>query len=82
MKAKQVRKLALPFPQAAEAPHFDYTSFRIGAKIFANVPPAEEYLHVFVDEAERASLVDLPTSACGKQSFSPCNFWEELFRGK
>lgn len=38
MKAEQARQLALALPQASEAPHFDYTSFRIGSKIFATMP--------------------------------------------
>jgi predicted DNA-binding protein (MmcQ/YjbR family) len=32
-----VRKLALSFPDAAEAPHFEKTSFRFKKKIFATV---------------------------------------------
>ena len=63
MKAEQVRQLALALPQASEAPHFDYTSFRIGSKIFATMPPGDEFLHVFVDEAQRAPLVDLQPQA-------------------
>lgn len=31
------RKLALSFPGAVEAPHFDRTSFRVGKKIFATM---------------------------------------------
>ncbi len=63
MKAEQARQIALALPQASEAPHFDYTSFRIGTKIFATMPPGEECLHVFVDEAQRAPLIDLQPDA-------------------
>jgi hypothetical protein len=50
------RGLALALPEAAEAPHFQYTSFRVRGKIFATAPPAGDVLHVFVtgDARERA----------------------------
>ncbi len=41
MNAQQARQLALALPQASEEPHFDFTSFRIGGKIFATMPPAK-----------------------------------------
>lgn len=63
IKAQQVRQIALALPQATEAPHFDFTSFRIGSKIFATMPPGEEFLHVFVDETQRAPLIDLQPEA-------------------
>ena len=31
------RKIALSFPEAAELPHFEKTSFRVGKKIFATL---------------------------------------------
>ena len=34
-----IRKLALAFPEAHEAPHFDSTSFRAKGKIFATMDP-------------------------------------------
>jgi hypothetical protein len=34
---KAFRKLALSFPGATEAPHFERTSFRVGTKIFATL---------------------------------------------
>src|SRR5208283_1030520 len=36
---------------------FDMSSFRVKGKIFATVPPGEEFLHVFVDEAEAETYV-------------------------
>lgn len=50
MTLAQVRRLALALPEAAEAPHFDYASFRVRKKIFATAPPDGMHLHVFVDE--------------------------------
>jgi hypothetical protein len=53
MKLAQARRTALSFPETAEAPHFHFTSFRVDGKIFATAPPDEQYLHVFVDDADR-----------------------------
>jgi hypothetical protein len=39
MTGKQLQRLALSFPEAHEAPHFERTSFRIGKKIFATMTP-------------------------------------------
>ena len=57
MNLQQVREFSLSLPEATEEPHFAYTSFRVGGKIFATVPPEETHLHVFVDEALRIPLV-------------------------
>jgi hypothetical protein len=56
----EIRKLAAALPETTEEPHFDYTSFRVGGKIFATAPPEGEYLHVFVgdEERERALLAE------------------------
>jgi hypothetical protein len=53
MKISQVRRFALALPEATEAPHFDYVSFRVRGKIFATVPPDQKHLHVFVGDEER-----------------------------
>jgi len=53
MKAADARAIALSLPDATEAPHFDYASFRVGGKIFATMPPDGRHLHAFVDEEER-----------------------------
>jgi hypothetical protein len=37
MTPEAFRKLALEFPDAVEAPHFELTSFRSGGKIFATM---------------------------------------------
>jgi hypothetical protein len=59
MKRDAARRLALSLPEATEAPHFHYASFRVQGKIFATAPPDGEYLHVFVadDERDAASAV-------------------------
>jgi hypothetical protein len=59
MTLDQVRKLALALPDATEAPHFKYTSFRVRDKIFATAPPDGEALHVFVDETVREPALAL-----------------------
>jgi len=53
VKFSQVRRHALSLPEVTEEPHFQYASFRVRGKIFATVPPEEEYIHVFVPEQER-----------------------------
>src|SRR5262245_38266760 len=37
MTPKQLERLALSFPEAVEAPHFERRSFRVGKKIFATM---------------------------------------------
>jgi hypothetical protein len=59
MKLAQARRIALSFPEAAESPHFDFTSFRVRGKIFATAPPDGKHLHVFVDEAAREQALEL-----------------------
>lgn len=39
MKASTFRNLALSFPESAEAPHWNKTSFRVHKKIFATLSP-------------------------------------------
>jgi hypothetical protein len=53
MKIAQVREFALSLPEATEEPHFQFASFRVRGKIFATVPPGDEFLHIFVPEEER-----------------------------
>jgi hypothetical protein len=50
---EQVRRIALSLPSVTEEPHFHYTSFRVGGKIFATAPPDGTHLHVFIDEEQR-----------------------------
>ena len=59
MKLEAARRIALALPEAAEAPHFNYTSFRVRGKIFATAPPEGTHLHVFVDDEERERALEL-----------------------
>lgn len=57
MELEQARRFALSLPEATEAPHFNYTSFRVAGKIFATAPPENTHLHVFVDEEQREAAL-------------------------
>ena len=71
MKIDEVREFALSLPETSEQPHFDKTSFRVGKKIFATVPPENDVVHVFVNEDEiRACVAQDPKA------------FEELWWGK
>lgn len=59
MKFSTVRNYALSLPEATEAPHFKYQSFRVRDKIFVAVPPEEETIHVFLPEAQREQALAL-----------------------
>lgn len=59
MKLERARQFALSLPETAEAPHFNFTSFRVDGKIFATAPPEQTHLHVFVDEAQRETALAL-----------------------
>jgi hypothetical protein len=65
------RRFALSLPDAAEAPHFEMSSFRVRGRIFATVPPDGEHLHVFVDEHAARAVVAMDRAA-----------YEELWWGK
>lgn len=64
MKLEAVRAFALALPEAAEEPHFVMTSFRVRGKIFATATPDEQFLHVFVSEAERKAAVKAEPGCC------------------
>ena len=53
MKIATVREHALALDGVVEMPHHEYSSFRVDGKIFVTVPPAQDVIHVFVDEADR-----------------------------
>jgi hypothetical protein len=53
VKIETVRKFALSLENVIEAPHHDYSSFRVRGRIFVTVPPKEDIIHVFVDEEDR-----------------------------
>jgi hypothetical protein len=48
-----LRAYALTLPEASEAPHHQYHSFRVGGKIFATVPPDHAAIHLFPTETDR-----------------------------
>jgi len=53
MRLTDVRRCAMSWPEAAEQPHFQFTSFRVRGKIFATVPPEQDRLHLFVSDRVR-----------------------------
>ncbi len=53
MKFSAVRAIALSLPEVTEEPHHQFSSFRVRGKIFVTVPPEQEYIHLFVPEAQR-----------------------------
>jgi hypothetical protein len=59
VKIAQARRFALSLPEAAEAPHFHFSSFRVRGRIFATVPPGDEYLHIFVGDEDREMALEL-----------------------
>ena len=59
MTLDEARREALALPEATEAPHFNYTSFRVRGKIFATAPPDGTALHVFVGEDVREPTLAL-----------------------
>jgi hypothetical protein len=69
MKLDAARQLALALPEAAEAPHFDYASFRVRGKIFATAPPAGDVLHVFVSGVAREQALALHAAFVDKLSW-------------
>lgn len=53
MKPDAVRRMALALPEASEAPHVHFMSFRVGSKVFATAAPTDDALHVFIADDER-----------------------------
>ena len=59
MTPTDVRRHALSLPGAVEQPHFAMTSFRVGGRLFATMPPAGDAVHLFLAEADRNAALDL-----------------------
>lgn len=59
MKLAEVRRFALALPEVTEAPHHEYSSFRVRGKIFVTVPPERTHIHVFVGETAREQALAL-----------------------
>jgi len=53
MKLADVRRCAMSWPEVAEQPHFEFTSFRVRGKIFATVPPEQDRVRLFVGDSVR-----------------------------
>lgn len=66
MNIDPARSYAMSLPGTAEVPHHKYSSFRVGGKIYATVPPDGLHLHVFVDEVELEHALALSPEACTK----------------
>jgi hypothetical protein len=66
MTLDQVRRLALKLPEVIEAPHFNYTSFRVAGKIIATAPPEENFVHIFVPEEDRERTLALEPQSVEK----------------
>jgi hypothetical protein len=64
VNADAVRQFSLALPEATEEPHFHFTSFRIGGRIFATMPPGDRLLHVFVPEEDREVAVAAHPDFC------------------
>lgn len=59
MKFETVRRHCLSLPDATEAPHHHYTSFRVAGRIFATVPPERNVVHIMLGEPEREQALAL-----------------------
>lgn len=66
MKFSTVRTFAMSLDDVSEAPHHEYSSFRVGGKIFVTMPPGEEYIHVFIPEERREEVLELYSSCTEK----------------
>ena len=75
MDIKQVRAYALSLTEVIEAPHHHFSSFRVGGKIFLTVPPDGQFIHVFVDEEQRAIALLLAPESIEKL------YWGEKVAG-
>ena len=53
MRMDTVRRHALSLPDTTEAPHHDFSSFRVKGRIFVSVPPGDEFIHVFLADDDR-----------------------------
>jgi hypothetical protein len=64
MKIKAVRTFALSLPETSEEPHFHYSSFRVKGKIFATVPPGDEFVNVMLSEHDARAAAAEDPKAC------------------
>lgn len=59
MNFEQIRTHVMALPEVTEAPHFDYSSFRVRGKIFITSPPDQRHVHLFVGEQDRELTLTL-----------------------
>lgn len=65
------RKLALSFPEATEAPHFEKTSFRVRKKIFATYDANKKWACLKLSEVDQ----DIFSAAARSVIFPIYNKW-------
>jgi hypothetical protein len=53
MNVDTIRAFALSLDGVTEAPHHQFSSFRVGGNIFVTIAPCGQLIHVFVDEPTR-----------------------------
>jgi hypothetical protein len=71
MRNETFRKIALAFPGAVEAPHFDRTSFRANKKIFATLQEKTGIACLLLSEIDQSAFC-----ACGHGAIYPVpNKW-------
>ena len=68
MTAKEFRKLALSFPEAAEGAHMGHPDFRVGGKIFATLGPDEAWGMVKLTPQQQAAFMSAQPGAFGPAS--------------
>ena len=59
MNLALVRLHAMSLQDVTEAPHHDFSSFRVRGRIFVTIPPDEAHIHVFVSETDREQALAL-----------------------
>lgn len=57
MKYETLCRAALALPDTNQQPHHHLSSFRIHGRIFATVPPDQEYVHLFLEGQQRAAAL-------------------------
>jgi hypothetical protein len=62
----RLRRHALSLEAVTEAPHHDFSSFRVRGKIFVTVPPDGEHVNVFVPDETRERALALHPDCMAK----------------
>jgi len=71
MKISDISNFALSLLDVTEEPHHRSSSFRVKGKIFATIPPGDEFLHIMINEEQRELAIVLYP-----------NVYEKLWWGK